>query len=419
MYYILFIFLTYTEAFSWNHWFPIVSISCTDFSNPQSIELYGNEYVLWKKNNNYIFQDNFCPHRGTSLSEGYIDKKTKNLRCAYHGWEFNQKGCLTCIPQAKNTTILKNKNILKTYPTIIHSNILWAYLGNETIQKYPEEIYNLSNYDGTYVREVPYDINILLENLFDPAHIPFAHHKLQSTRDQAVPIDIIKNIDNENCLSISFYSKNSNGTMCFSTPHYYLLTNTSSNLLNNLHIFCIPVRKGTTRILLHYDFNENLPISKIFLKLPIWLRHILTNRFFDSDTMILFKQQENLKFKNSFNIPLKKYKLPTSSDKAIKIYNSWIKKNLKIPYTYKPDISYLTRKNVMSIYNQHTKNCKHCNKLYNFSKFGKEYVSFYIFSLFLITNKIYFLIFSVINYYLFDKLKKIFEYNDYIHNKID
>ena len=54
MYYILFIFLTYTEAFSWNHWFPIVSISCTDFSNPQSIELYGNEYMNTKIYSQYL-----------------------------------------------------------------------------------------------------------------------------------------------------------------------------------------------------------------------------------------------------------------------------------------------------------------------------------------------------------------------------
>lgn len=165
----IFLFLTIAHGFSWNQWFPVVSISCTDFKNPISIEIHGKEFVLWKKNEEYIIQDNTCPHRATALSERYFDPK----------------GCVTFIPQVNNT---KKINILDTYPTSTHADILWVYLGNETISEYPEDLYPLQSYDGTLVRVLPYSFHLLLENLFDPAHIPFTHHKLQSIKDKGEPI---------------------------------------------------------------------------------------------------------------------------------------------------------------------------------------------------------------------------------------
>ena len=43
---------------------------------------------------------------------------------------------------------------------------------------------------STYTRDLPYGWDTLLENLIDPAHIPFAHHGLQGTRDDAIPIEM-------------------------------------------------------------------------------------------------------------------------------------------------------------------------------------------------------------------------------------
>ena len=51
-----------------NNWFPIIPISCSDFKNPKEITILGKEYVLWKKNNEFILQDNICPHRCAPLS---------------------------------------------------------------------------------------------------------------------------------------------------------------------------------------------------------------------------------------------------------------------------------------------------------------------------------------------------------------
>mgnify|MGYP000754539823 FL=1 len=113
--YFLFIIVIYSlkcNAYI-NNWFPITSISGSDFSNPKQIRVLGKDYVLWKKNDQIIFQDDVCPHRCAPLSEGYIDRKTNNLRCAYHGWEFNEEGYCETIPQMENDTISKTLGCVK------------------------------------------------------------------------------------------------------------------------------------------------------------------------------------------------------------------------------------------------------------------------------------------------------------------
>ena len=178
MWYLLF-FLPIVESYYLNNWFPIVPISSTNFKHPKQIRLLGKDFVIWKKDNQIILQDDVCPHRCAPLSEGYIDRETNNLRCAYHGWEFNEMGNCTMIPQLeKNQQKAYRRACVKNYPTKEHGNILWGYIGNITTVDSPKQLYNLSLDNNVFMRELPYSFYILLENFLDPAHIPFAHHKL-------------------------------------------------------------------------------------------------------------------------------------------------------------------------------------------------------------------------------------------------
>ena len=208
----------------------------------------GKDLVVWKKDNQIILQDDVCPHRCAPLSEGYIDRETNNLRCAYHGWEFNEVGNCTMIPQLeKNQQKAYRRACVKNYPTLEHGNILWGYIGNITAIESPIELYNLSLDNNVFMRELPYSFYILLENFLDPAHIPFAHHKLQSIREKGSPIEI-EILSKENDLSrisVLFTEKNSDmriGMMNFNFPvHYNLqMVRPISNLLKGLHIFIVP-----------------------------------------------------------------------------------------------------------------------------------------------------------------------------------
>ena len=430
MWYLLF-FLPIVNCYYLNNWFPIIPISSTNFKDPKQIRLLGKDFVVWKKDNQIILQDDVCPHRCAPLSEGYIDRETNNLRCAYHGWEFNEVGNCTMIPQLeKNQQKAYRRACVKNYPTLEHGNILWGYIGNITAVESPMELYNLSLDNNVFMRELPYSFYILLENFLDPAHIPFAHHKLQSVREKGSPIEI-EILSKENDLSrisVLFTEKNEDmrvGMMNFNFPvHYYLqMIRPISNLLKGIHIFIVPVQEDRSRIFISYHFNKENRKTKLFSLIPVWLRHVLTNRFLDSDTLILHKQEKYLKRHNDSYHNTKKYYMPAQSDRSIKVYRRWIKKALpNIPYFYKHNFKNgqeLTREEVLDRYNQHTRDCKHCMQALKNANHFQKYGTFIFLGLFAYTRNIVTLLLAILNYNFFEKFKNLFIFQDYVHNVID
>jgi phenylpropionate dioxygenase-like ring-hydroxylating dioxygenase large terminal subunit len=405
-----------------NNWFPLVSINSHDFKNPHQLTLLGKQFVLWKKDDKYILQNDICPHRCAPLSEGYIDKNSKNLRCAYHGWEFDDTGKCTDIPQS-NLKITNKKANSQCYPTYSYGDILWGYLGSSPYDHTPDQKYYLQNSSFAFFRDLPYGVHILLENFFDPAHIPYAHHKLQSNRDKGCPIDIklLTDINNNNSFSILFQDTNENnsareGLMTFNYPCHYYLTQTQpkSSFLHGLHIFFVPIKEDYTRIFIKYKFNEKSRIFKIMNLIPLWYRHILTNNFLDSDSLILHKQEKNINLCDSYNSH-NLYFLPTSSDKSIILYRKWIKKHFeKIPFYNKlPIKNDLTREQILDRYNQHTKNCKVCKKAYRNLQIGSYLLGL---SIFIFYKKV--ILFPVIGiiYIFLHNLKQNLVFKDYVHN---
>ena len=430
MFIILLSFLSMVNSFSVNNWFPIVPISSYNFDKPSQITILNKEFVVWKKDETFIVQDDKCPHRAAPLSEGYIDKDSGNLRCSYHGWEFDKKGCVNCIPQIYNKdSYLEKQNLkLNTYLTYCYGNILWAYLGEEMPKKTPNMIYDFEDCDeNTFMRELPYDQYILLENLFDPQHIPFAHHKLQSVREKASPVKIKKLHEDENIFSLYFedntwnFGNNTyrNGTMNFLMPFYYFMHNKYPES-NIVHALCIPVSEGNSRI-----FIKNQSEKKtIFNKFPSWIKHMMTNKFLDSDSLLLTKQEQTIRKYNNGSIynPLKLYKLPTSGDSSTILFNKWASKHLSnIPYFHKTSYNNydLDRKKILNRYEQHTKNCKDCLKTYNDINDFKIYATSILFIMGTCSGNLLILLIALANYNICEKLAEKFEYEDYVHNDID
>ena len=70
--------------------------------------------ALFRINDKVHAWDNRCPHRGASLSDGYISEKT--IQCKYHLWEFDvNKRCS-----------VDNKNIkVKSFELKIVDNVIY------------------------------------------------------------------------------------------------------------------------------------------------------------------------------------------------------------------------------------------------------------------------------------------------------
>ncbi|KAG5181668.1 hypothetical protein JKP88DRAFT_263497 [Tribonema minus] len=145
-----------------------------------------------------------CPHRMAPLSEGYVDPEEGRLACAYHGWQFNGDGKCDKIPQASSenaamSAMASRRSCLTTLPTRQETGLLWIWRdgspeGVEASEVTPTQAIPQMDdpeYDGYwYMRDLPYSYDVLIENLGDPAHLPFAHNKLISNHKRAGPINM-------------------------------------------------------------------------------------------------------------------------------------------------------------------------------------------------------------------------------------
>ena len=408
-----------------NNWFPVVPISSTDFKNPRQIKILGKDLLLWKKDDEYIIQDNICPHRNALLSEGYIDKESKNIRCAYHGWEFNEKGKCKNIPTAGKKYKYSSKSCLNTYNTYQYGDLIWVYLGKGNCKETPDKIYNL---DGeVFMRELPIGLYILLENFFDPAHVPIAHHKLQGLREQAKPIKINISTNTNEEFSIIFNETDGSiiqrlGIMKFRKPIYYslesLLVNTNLNLISGINIFTVPVQNDVTRIFVQYNYNKTNSLYKIYKAIPSWIKHLSLNKFLDSDTYLLHAQEKYLLKDKSYH-EVDSYFTPTSSDRSIRLYKKWVDENMpSIPYFSNENNPLLKKEDALDRYQQHTKNCKHCLDAYNNFKLIQISSSILFTLLYFNSSNLLFILTALIFYSVTDSIMKKFVYEDYIHNEM-
>lgn len=429
-----------------NYWFPIVPISSYKFENPSKVTVLNKEFVVWKRNEHeFVVQDDKCPHRCAPLSEGYIDRVSGNLRCSYHGWEFNKNGFVQCLPQSKTPYAYSGNNRLsvQTYDTCVYGDILWAFLGNksaensEYVNGHP---FSLQLIDGmtTMMREVPYDYFILLENLFDPAHVPFAHHKLQSTRDKGCPVQITVTCANSTGFSVLFTDKAMNrngedvrtGTMNLKFPcHYYLEALYPKNgLLERLHVFTVPVKKGKSRILIQTEYNKRHILYNIIRRIPEWIKHVLTNKFFDSDTLLLHEQERLLmEHRTEIDDFTVQYNLMTESDTSISRYSRWIKQvnGFRLPYfgkhlyEKKKDGDNVNRKSILNRYEQHTKRCVHCSKALTVVERIQGYGGWIgVIVSFFLDEPIYAIIGGV-QWIVMERIREMLIFEDYIHNQVD
>jgi phenylpropionate dioxygenase-like ring-hydroxylating dioxygenase large terminal subunit len=169
--------LTIDELYNMN-WYVIGEKSSFRNNKLYKIQIWGEDYVVWRKNNTYYAMDDSCSHRGASLSLG--KNKNNNLVCPYHGYEFNSSGVLVKVPGLNFTnTQCQNQ---RTYNVIEQDG--WVYL-NTIIKKLYEpaeiRIYREPEIYSNRFNQVllKFDFKafgrIISENSLDVMHIGFVH----------------------------------------------------------------------------------------------------------------------------------------------------------------------------------------------------------------------------------------------------
>lgn len=130
---------------------------------------------------------NVCPHRHSRLTDA-ARGNTKNLRCQYHGWEFNKDGGTGKIPDAKafrpwdrDNSCLKRFR-LETCGEVVFVNFcdtgpsLREWLG-PLWDRWEPHFGGLFRYASTWEADFPCNWKVVVENSLESYHIPLVHPK--------------------------------------------------------------------------------------------------------------------------------------------------------------------------------------------------------------------------------------------------
>ena len=363
-----------------HHWYPIVPLEDLDPEHPTAVVLLGQRMVIWKPrfDDQYrVFLDQ-CPHRLAPLSEGRVDEKTGNLLCSYHGWQFDATGTCTHIPQAENPEILsKNRDqyCVTALPSQEANGLLWVWPDPSSATIAFEHPLPLSpQIDASQgfvwssmVRDLEYDWQTLVENVADPAHVPFAHHGIQGNRSRATPLPI-KIVESTPTRIEAKIEGNIQTQITFTPPcHLEYTIRFGGDRQVGLVTYCLPVAPGKSRIVAQFPRNF---AQRLHHWTPRWWNHIaVRNSVLDGDMVLLHLQERDLQQKAKSDPPehwTSLYKLPTSADRLVIEFRRWWDRygQEALPWNLYTDspLPTLDRQHLLDRYHQHTRLCSSCRQ---------------------------------------------------------
>jgi hypothetical protein len=157
--------------------------------------------------------------------------------------------------------------------------------------------------------------------------------------------------------------------------------------------------------------------KEIYNLIPKFIKHALTMTFLDSDTFLLYSQQQELLRTNNFSNGSRCYITPTSSDFSVIMFHKWLNKYNPLWFNYilNQTSVEMDRIEVFNRYESHTKNCKYCSE--TLENIKKIQISIGIISL-LFSDSIQIILIGVVICLLLEEMKTYFTYRNYIHNNL-
>ncbi|XP_017624962.2 protochlorophyllide-dependent translocon component 52, chloroplastic-like [Gossypium arboreum] len=341
------------ERFDWySHWYPVMPICDLDKRVPHAKKVLGLDLVVWwdRNENEWNVFDDTCPHRLAPLSDGRIDQWGR-LQCVYHGWCFNGHGDCKLIPQAPldGPPVHTFKEACVTvYPSTVQHDILWVWPNADPqykdiiMKKKPPYVPVLDDPSFSRLmgnREFPFGYEVLIENLMDPAHLPYAHYglilnsnpKVKVDREGGSPLGMkVEKLDIN-----GFNGKQDWGCSYFIAPCIYhafidvdqqngsaISETEKSNRRFCLVFMCVPVSPGKSRFIWSFPKNFGVWIDKI---VPRWMFHIGQNLILDSDLYLLHVQEHKIMELEATNWQEACF-VPTKSDAFVVGFRRWLNK---------------------------------------------------------------------------------------------
>ncbi|CAN6487421.1 unnamed protein product [Victoria cruziana] len=455
------------EKFSWrDHWYPVSLIEDLDSRIPTPFQLLGREIVIWKdREGNWVAFEDKCPHRLAPLSEGRVDEDGW-LQCSYHGWSFRSDGSCARIPQAspvgpESGAAASPKACVVKFPTLVSQGMLFVWPDEDDWEKasstkpptLPADFDDPQFSSVTIQRDLFYGYDTLMENVCDPSHIDFAHHKVTGRRDRAKPLPF--KLEDSGFWGFSGSSDgNPRISSKFIAPCYLINTveiDTKLPILGPqtwkiwICSFNIPMAPGKTRSIVCSARNFlqfTLPGPAWWQLVPRWHEHWTSNKVYDGD-MIVLQGQEKIflsKSKESSDINQQYTKLtftPTQADRFVLAFRNWLRRHgdgkpqwyASVDQQQPLPSTVLSKRQMLDRYEQHTLKCSSCKSAYTaFQTLQKVFIGATIFltasanvpaemqwRILLAAAAIA----SASMAYILSQLEKNFVFVDYVHADID
>eukprot|EP00850_Spirogloea_muscicola_P004621 SM000020S05971 [mRNA] locus=s20:166436:168539:- [translate_table: standard] len=356
------------------------------------------------------------------LQEGRLDDKGQ-LQCSYHGWSFRGDGSCALIPQAAQEgpearAAANPRACTISFPTRVSQGLLfvwpnesgWHQAAATEAPKLPPVFDDPAFSSVSIQRDLYYGYDTLMENVADPSHIDFAHHKRQQENAQDVLACLVSQVTGrrDRAKPLPFVVEESGlwgfrGTSDanpkissnFQAPCYFVNTQHSHmccvacrriDLKVKLPFlgekewqiwicsFNVPMAPGQTRsiVISYRNFARWLmPGPKWFQVVPRWWEHMTSNLIYDGDMIVLQGQEKQLHSADK-DISKDYGKLtftPTAADRFVLAFRNWLRRNgggepqwapgSKLPGVPLPSTT-LSKREMMDREGQHTNKCSAC-----------------------------------------------------------
>jgi 5,5'-dehydrodivanillate O-demethylase len=154
------------------YWHAIATSADLDKDPVRPIRLLSEDLVLYRLPTGELgLIGDRCLHRGISMAYGIPQEN--GLRCAYHGWTYNQQGQVVDMPFEPACLPLKNT----AYPVQELGGVIFAYLGPAPAPLLPRwDLLVLDNWNKVITPTLlPCNWIQCMDNSFDPAHFEHLH----------------------------------------------------------------------------------------------------------------------------------------------------------------------------------------------------------------------------------------------------
>ncbi len=159
------------------YWHPVAASVEVNEENPtKEVRLLGEDLVLFRSTRGVVgLIEPSCPHRKANLSYGVPEPE--GIRCAYHGWLFDETGACIDQPSEPAGSRFKDKVKMKAYKTEELGGLIFAYMGPEPAPLLPNwDILTWTNVTRTInVVDMPANWLQCMDNSLDPVHFQWLH----------------------------------------------------------------------------------------------------------------------------------------------------------------------------------------------------------------------------------------------------